>query len=296
MLKKHEQLRIHDLLGKGLSVSEVVERTGASLGTVYKYRNLGRRLQGALNGPSKVPLEIEPYVNLVDEHLQHRKLKFKNLLFDLQQAGYKGSTAIAEKYYRERKQEIQPRRYLKHVETGKGEQGQVDWGHFGVITINNKPEKVYLFAYILSYSRAVYLEFVVRQNQKTLHECHIHAFEAIGIPKTIVYDNMKTVVSHRKKLPDGTENIKYTDAFMDFARYYQFEVFACPPYWPQTKGKVESTIKYVRHFFPRVSPNRLHLKRSMIAFTNGLPSKQMSESTVAHTRSQASFGKKKSHS
>ncbi len=259
MLKKHEQLRIHDLLDNGCSVAEVVDRTGFSLGTVYKYKRLGRHLQGKSprGANEKLAAELAPYHELIDTHIRRKKLKLKTLLFAVQQAGYAGPNTIVEQYYMKRRQELQPDRYLKHIETEKGEQAQVDWGHFGEITINGKAEKVYLFAYILGYSRAVYLEFVVRQNQRTLQTCHIHAFEAIGIPRTIVYDNMKTVVKKpQRSLADGTGDAEFNPSFMDFARYYQFNVFASPPYWPRTKGKVEATIKYVRHFFPRVSPKQ----------------------------------------
>src|SRR5204862_98653 len=91
--------------------------------------------------------------------------------------------------------------------------------------------------------------FVVRQNQQTLQACHIHAFEKIGIPQIILYDNMKTVVLGRKKLADGSKKIQYNPAFLDFARYYGFEVKACPPYWPRAKGKVESGVKYLKNNF-----------------------------------------------
>jgi hypothetical protein len=36
---------------------------------------------------------------------------------------------------------------------------------------------------------------------------------------------------------------------MDFAEYYGIVVMLCYPYRPQTKGKIESTIKYLRNNF-----------------------------------------------
>ncbi len=101
----------------------------------------------------------------------------------------------------------------------------------------------------------MYMEFVVRQNQRTLQACHMRAFEKLGVPQTIIYDNMKTVVTRREKLPDGSKKIHYNVNFLDFARYYQFEPIACPPYWPQAKGKVEASIKYARNYFVRCRPN-----------------------------------------
>lgn len=256
MLKKHEQIRVHDLLDAGCSVTEVARRTGRSLGTIYKYKQLGRNIQGsrAIDKNLLTPKELLPFRYFLDVHIKSGKMNPTTLYFALQKQGYMGSRSVFDFYYRRRRQELNPIKSLEHVETQEGEQAQVDWGHFGEITINGKEERVYLFAYILSWSRAIYMEFVVRQNQRTLQACHMHAFEKLGIPKTIIYDNMKTIVSKREKLPNGTKKIYYNPAFLDFAKYYQFKPVACPPYWPRAKGKVEASIKYVRKYFSRSTP------------------------------------------
>jgi transposase len=259
MLKKDEQLRIYDLLDSGHPVAEIAKRIGRSKGTVYNYRGRkGRRLNGTVpERKDRDEVALGPYRATLDSHIRRgKKLSLNVLVLVLQDAGYKGPQSAIKRYIVRRKRELQPQRPIQHVETKEGEQAQVDWGHFGTISINGKEEKVYLFAYILSWSRAVYLEFVVRQNQRTLQLCHINAFQTLGIPKTIVYDNMKTVVSHRTKNENGEREVHFNAAFKDFARYYQFEPIACPPYWPRAKGKVEATIKYVRNYFPRVSPKQ----------------------------------------
>lgn len=254
MLKRYEQKQVHDLLEAGLSVADVAKRTGRSLGTIYKYKQLdGYKTHSTKKDEEQQPKELIPYLEQIDKGIK-RKSKARDIFFDMQRDGFNDSRLIFEAYYRERKQELNPQRSIQHRETGPGEEAQVDWGHFGELTINGKVEKVYLFAYILSYSRAIYLEFVVRQNQKTLQACHMNAFEQLGIPKTILYDNMKTVVSRREKLADGTKKVHYNLAFTEFARYYQFVPEACHPYWPRHKGKVENTIKFVRNYFSRYTP------------------------------------------
>lgn len=259
MIKKHVQLRIHDLLDAGIPVTQIVEMTGVSIATIYKYKRLGRQLQGQTSRTiDKRMTELEPYHEIIDTCVKRQKMKLKTVIFAVQKAGYTGPNSAVERYYRQRKQELQPERHMQHIETGPGKQAQVDWGHFGEMTINGKREKVYLFAYILGYSRMAYLEFVVRQNQRTLQACHIRAFEKLGIPEEVVYDNMKTVVSHRTRASyeDEEDVVQYNAAFIDFAKYYRFRVWACPPYWPRTKGKVENTIQYVRKYFPRVTPKQ----------------------------------------
>ena len=257
MLKKHEQHQVHDLLEVGLSVAEVARRTGKSLGTIYKYKQLGRNIQShkRKRDDYRVPAELASFSTFLDNRIKKSTTKPRELYFELQREGYIGSRKLFEEYYRQRNQDFHPfKRTLKHLETEPGEEAQVDWAHFGQLMINGRKEKVFLFIYALSWSRAFYGEFVVHQNQKTLQACHMHAFEQLGIPRTILYDNMKTVVNKREKLNDDTKKIHYNEMFLRFAQYYHFQPAACSPRWPQAKGKVESDINYVRRYFSRCTP------------------------------------------
>lgn len=164
------------------------------------------------------------------------------------------------RYLNELKNSTLVKKPIMPVNSKPGEQAQVDWGHFGKINVNGKRENLYCFVYILGYSRAIYIEFTIRQNLQTLEECHIHAFEALGIPQTIVYDNMKTVVLRRIKLPEGEEDIHFNPAFLEFASFYRFKPDPTPPYWPRAKGKVEAGVKYVRnHFIPGINTEKIEL-------------------------------------
>jgi hypothetical protein len=90
--------------------------------------------------------------------------------------------------------------------------------------------------------------------------CHIHAFDYFGgIPRVVLHDNLKTAVVDRTA--DGA--IRWNRRYLDFADYYGFSPRACRPYRAQTKGKVESGVKYVRgnfwlglHFVDLVDLNR----------------------------------------
>lgn len=135
------------------------------------------------------------------------------------------------------------------VETGPGEQAQVDWASCGKILLHDRKQPLYAFLLTLSYSRMMYVEFTVKQNLKTLENCHMNAFEKLGIPKTIRYDNMKTVVLSHKRTGREPPKIVYNPAFLDFARYYKFVPEACPPYWPRSKGKVERSVRYLKDSF-----------------------------------------------
>ena len=123
-------------------------------------------------------------------------------------------------------------------ETVPGEQGQMDWGHFG----NWGGKRLYVFALTLSWSRMQYVEFTHRQDVETLLNCMVHALTCFGgVPHTVLTDNMKTVVVDRV---DGQP--RFHPKLLDLASCYGFVPRVCHPYRPQTKGKIESTIRYIK--------------------------------------------------
>ncbi len=85
---------------------------------------------------------------------------------------------------------------------------------------------------------------------ETLIGCHERAFQYFdGIPETILYDSMRTVV----KNPSGSGNEKWNDKFFQFSKHSSFVPNRCRPYTLRTKGKVENGVKYVRrNFWPRI--------------------------------------------
>lgn len=169
----------------------------------------------------------------------------------MQIKGYAGSYATLYRHFKYLVNFKSISKYKPSIrfETEPGKQAQVDWGSFGKIKINNKLEQLYCFVCVLGFSRAMYIEFTIKQNLQTFEQCHIHAFEQLGIPQTIVYDNMKTVVLRREKLVNGIIEPHYNPAFLDFTQHYGFLIKLCPVYWPRAKGKVESGVKYVRNNF-----------------------------------------------
>jgi hypothetical protein len=76
---------------------------------------------------------------------------------------------------------------------------------------------------------------------------HEHAFEHFGgHTAEILYDRMRTVV-----IGSVEGKPRWNATFESFARHWGFEPRLCRPYRAQTKGKVESGVKYVkRNFLP----------------------------------------------
>ena len=100
---------------------------------------------------------------------------------------------------------------------------------------------------VLGYSRYKYIEFFTTQNTAAFLKGHNNAFKYFkGYTKEILYDNLKSVVIKRLlKTKDSVFNKK----FMDFAGYYGFKPILCRPYKPNTKGKVENAVNYIKKNF-----------------------------------------------
>ncbi|EII8432651.1 transposase, partial [Escherichia coli] len=78
-------------------------------------------------------------------------------------------------------------------ETEPGRQMQVDWG-----TMRNGRSPLHVFVAVLGYSRMLYIEFTDNMRYDTLETCHRNAFRFFGgVPREVLYDNMKTVVLQR---------------------------------------------------------------------------------------------------
>jgi len=92
-----------------------------------------------------------------------------------------------------------------------------------------------------------FAEFTLRTDVFTLIQCHKNAFDYFGgYTQEILYDNMKQIVLNRKQVSSES---KWNPKFEDFFKHYGFIPRLCRPYRPQTKGKIESTVKFVKRDF-----------------------------------------------
>lgn len=129
-----------------------------------------------------------------------------------------------------------------------GSQAQVDFGEYTMRRSNKSRQKVYFFALVLSRSRYKYVFFQTKPfTGKTAVESHERAFEYIkGIPGMLLYDQDSVFLKN--------ENLGDYLLADDFSRYRDernINVSFCRKADPQTKGKVENVIGYVKHNFLR---------------------------------------------
>jgi transposase len=93
--------------------------------------------------------------------------------------------------------------------------------------------------------RIRYVEYVASLDGIVFLNSLHRAFQYIGgVPKNILFDNAKTVVSERVGSAIG-----FQVDLLQYAATVGFEPKACWVEDPETKGKVESTVGYVRRDF-----------------------------------------------
>jgi transposase len=174
---------------------------------------------------------------------KYPELSAYRLFQEIQAKGYPGSERTMRRYVAS----VRPQKYreYKPFETVPGEQAQVDWGHFGNIVVEGAMYKLCAFVFTLCWSRVSYVEFVVRTDSATFLSCLQRALAYIGgVPLEILFDNAKVVVSERVG-----RIVRFNENLLHFALACGFTPRACWAYDAESKGKVESQIKYVRRSF-----------------------------------------------
>ncbi len=242
MIKEDTWFQIKRLEKDGFSKSEIARLLGINRKTVRK----AIREKKLPSYPSQIRIsKLDPFKDYIKLRLQDGVTNAIKLLREIKQRGYTGSISILRDFVLPLRQEQKRQAWIR-FETMPGEQAQVDWAHF----LGEDPDGIryrfYCFTMLLGYSRCLYAEFVPDMDLLTLLRCHINAFEYLGgHTKTILYDNMKQVILYR----DETGTPHFNSRFLDFAHYYSFQPKLCQPHRPQTKGKDENSIKYIRNNF-----------------------------------------------
>jgi len=246
VIKLGEVVMILDLHRQGLTVSAIARELGLDRKTVRK--SIARGLEPPVYGPRQPRKRLlDPFVLYLRERVTaYPGLTGRRLLRELRERGYEGGYTAVTDMVREIRP-ARPRVFEVRFETPPGAQAQVDFAQFQ-LQFADEPAMtriVWLFSFVLGFSRLIWARFVLHQDMQTVLRCHMAAFDAIGgIPDEILYDRMKTAV-----IGEADGSIVYNRALIDFARHHGFQPKACRPYRAKTKGKVERPYRYIREDF-----------------------------------------------
>lgn len=188
---------------------------------------------------------IDPFVPYILEQLKrYPNLTGSRLYGMVVERGYPGG----EDHFRSLISFYRPKTpaeaYLR-LRTLPGEQGQIDWGHFGHITIGDAKRPLMAFVMVLSYSRKIFLHFFLNARTENFLRGHELAFNYFaGSPRVALYDNLKSAVLDRQG-----DAVRFNPTLLAFAAHYRFEPRPCAVYRGNEKGRVERAIRYIRDNF-----------------------------------------------
>jgi len=235
--------QLYTLAGEKRSIRGIARILGISRNTVRKYLRSPEVPKPAPRPPRGS--KLDPYKEYIIQRVNSGVDNCVVLLRELRERGYEGSYTILKDFVKPLRKRPGGKQTVRY-ETEPGEQAQVDFGSFKYTGVDGKTHRIWAFVMVLSWSRAMYVEFIKKADLATFMRCHINAFEHFGgVPRKCLYDNTKVVVLGR----DDAGRALFNEQFMDFSLRMGFDIQLCHPYRPQTKGRVESGIKYVKHNF-----------------------------------------------
>ena len=227
--------------GEKWRVGTIARQLGLHHSTVTRVLTAGGEPVARVERPSL----IDPFVPFVLATLERfPRLPASRLYAMVRERGYPGSPS----HFRHQVARLRPKpaaeAYLR-LRTLPGEQAQVDWAHFGEITIGRARRRLLAFVMVLSWSRWLFVRFFVDQRMASFLRGHVEAFGAFhGVPRVALYDNLKSVVLERQG-----EAVRFHPTILALARHYCFQPRPAAPARGNEKGRVERAIRYLRDSF-----------------------------------------------
>jgi len=241
----------------GRSISRISKALGCNRRTVKKYLEMeDEEFESFLKSQSTRGKLLLPYEKFVRERLEHYRDTSAAQMHDWLKEHHKEFPKVNQKTIFNfvkwvRHQHNLPferpfRDYCAVEETAYGLQGQVDFGEYNMRSSDGKQVKIYFFTLVLSRSRFKYVWFSGKPfTSSTAITAHEHAFNYIkGIPDTLVYDQDKVFISN-----ENHGELILTAQFKTYVRNRNFKIHMCRKADPESKGKVENVVKYIKQNF-----------------------------------------------
>lgn len=189
---------------------------------------------------------LAPYAESLGERAPQVGYSAQILFQELRQRGYTGSYETVKLFVRPlRAARLRAERTLVRFETPPGLQSQIDWGT-ARIPFHRGSAVRHIFVLTLGFSRRSFYLPCLSETLPQFLDAHERAFEYFGgHTREHLYDRPRTVCQ------PSEGRILWNLPFKAFAEYWGFEPRLCRPYRAQTKGKVESGVKYFKgNFLP----------------------------------------------
>jgi len=240
LIRDTEWGAIRELHAKGWSKKAIARELELDVKTVRKWLKKEwqrRRREMAERG-------LDPHRSFLEGRGPEVGFNGKVLERELQERGWSGHYATLARYVAPlRKSWRGGPEPVVRFETDPGQQAQVDWGSTAV-KIGGESVRIHVFTMVLGYSRRLYARAYPSEGVGALLDGHERAFSHFGgRTQTILYDNPRTIVLAKD---ETTGRVTWNGTFKDRMDFYGVTIRLCRYYRAQTKGKVESGVKYVK--------------------------------------------------
>jgi len=254
--------KVQELTEEGLNKSQISRETTLDRATVRKYQQISEddfhsRIKQKKNLPKKLIkyhdyvkkiLEKAPYLYAAQVEDRLKEHYYEDLPDVHSKTIYNFVQNIRKEYGIVKPSKTNNRVFEKLPDPSYGEESQVDFGETWMQTKQGGRKKVYFFSMVLSRSRYKYTQLTDRpftSQKATL--CLYNAFEYFGGTSKKVMFDLDKVFIYDENLGDYL----LTKEFSSFCKGQGFKAVFCRKADPQSKGKVENVIKYVKQNFLR---------------------------------------------
>jgi transposase len=237
-----ELLVMRQLLERGWSRRRIATELGISRHTVNRYLALGEwQPYSTANRNGQLDGHLEWLQQQFEQHHGNAEVVRQELL---KQKGIRVSQRTVERAVQPWREALrQSAQATVRYETRPGKQLQADFGELWV-AIGGVQTKVHLCVLTLGYSRRQLIRVFRQQQQRHWLQALEEAFRFWGgIPEQVLVDNAKALITMNNP---RTGELVVNPTFAAFARHWGFTVKACWPHRPQTKGKDERGVGYVK--------------------------------------------------
>jgi transposase len=251
-------LDIQDLKKMHFNVSQISRRLDLSRTTVYKYLDMTpEEMEQVLENRKTRTKKLDKHRDLIKSWLKQYQDMTSAQVFDwLLEKELDGgvSEGTVRNYVRQLRKEcgIPQVKYMRQYEAvdelPAGLQMQMDFGQIALHSRLDRIVTLYFATFVLAHSRHKYVEWLDRPfTTRDLINVHENAFEYYGgMTREIVYDQ-----DHLILVSENGGDIVLTKEFGEYQKTRKFRIYMCRKADPETKGKVENVVKYVKRNFAK---------------------------------------------
>lgn len=236
-------VEIKVLARQGMTIKAIARQLGVSKNTVRKYLRSDHVPAYGPRAPRAT--KLDPFKAYLMERVEAARpdwIPATVLLREIKERGYSGEITQLKAYLATHKPQPKPEPLVR-FETAPGEQMQVDF-----VVFRRGRDPLSAFVATLGYSRVSFVRFVTDERIESVLSCLRRSFDAFGgVPRHVLFDNMKTVVLTRDAYGPGQH--RFHAQLLELGKDYGFAIRLCRPYRAKTKGKVERFNRYLRNSF-----------------------------------------------